>query len=536
MHRGEPVKASSVSPAGRWLAAVVLLGAALRFVPIWFGLPYLHARPDEEVAVFHALKMLEGDLNPHFFHWPSLTFYVFAALFAPVSWAHGALAIEGELTAAHYFLLARAFVALAGTVTIVVLFRMTRHFAGGTAALLASLFLAVALLHVRDSHFAMTDVLMTLLATLSLANLLRASAAGGAAPGSIPVRVFALAGLLGGLAASTKYSAAAIVGAMAAAQVVLLWRGRVHLSALVPSVAFLAAFGAGFLAGTPYAILDFDTFEGDLRFTMSHLSGGHGIDLGRGWWYHLRRSLPYGLGIPAFIAAIAGLVPLLRHYRPHAIVMAGFAVSFYASIGSGQTVFFRYVLPLVPLACLSAAIAVIHAASWLESHRGFRRANIIAMLATVIVLPSGVHCVWFDVLLSRTDTRVLAARWLAPRLTSEMSLHDATGPYSHLDLGHVRFHPWFFDPATQSFGHPQGRTPDWLVLDESPLRLYSGAPFELRELARQKYSLVQTFTATRGRARSAVYDQQDAFFMPFSRFYTVERPGPTILIYRRIAP
>jgi hypothetical protein len=117
-----------------------------------------------------------------------------------------------------------------------------------------------------------------------------------------------------------------------------------------------------------------------------------------------------------------------------------------------------------------------------------------------------------------------------------MSLHDATGPYSHLDLAAVPFHPWFFDPAAQSFGDPEGRTPDWLVLDESPLRLYSGAPFELRELARQKYSLVQTFPATRGRARAAVYDQQDAFFLPFSRFDTVLRPGPTILIYRRIAP
>ncbi|MGB2716757.1 MAG: phospholipid carrier-dependent glycosyltransferase [Vicinamibacterales bacterium] len=526
------------APAGHWLAAIVLLGAVLRFFPIWFGLPYLHARPDEEVAVFHALKMLEGDPNPHFFHWPSLTFYVFAALFAPVSWAHRALATEGELSAASYFLLARAFVALAGTVTIVLLFRMTSHFAGRTAALLASLFLSVALLHVRDSHFAMTDVLMTLLATLSLAILLRASVAGVAAPSSIPLRLFAIAGLTGGLAASTKYSAAAIVGAMAAAQMVLLWRvgGRVHPASLLPSVVFVAAFGVGFLVGTPYAVLDFDTFDGDLRFTMSHLSGGHGIDLGRGWWYHLRRSLPYGLGLPTCVAAMAGVAPLLRHYRPHAVVIAGFAVSFYASIGSGQTVFFRYVLPLVPLACLSAAIAVIHLASWLESYRGFPRRKVIAILAFLIAVPSLVNSVWFDVLLSKTDTRVLAARWLTPRLTSEMSLHDATGPYSHLDLAHVRFHPWSFDPATQSFGHPEGRTPDWLVLDESPLRLYSGAPFELRELARQKYSLVHTLTATRGRARSAVYDQQDAFFMPFSRFYTVERPGPTILIYRRIAP
>jgi 4-amino-4-deoxy-L-arabinose transferase-like glycosyltransferase len=528
------VKFSATS--GQWLGAIVVLGAVLRFFPLWFGLPYLHARPDEEVAVFHALKMLEGDFNPHFFHWPSLTFYVFAALFAPVYWAQRGLSVEWEPGAATYFMLARGFVAAAGTITIVVLFRMVRQFAGATAALLAAAFLAVALLHVRDSHFAMTDVLMTMLATLSLAVLLRAIDPARANPGSS--RLFALAGFLGGLAASTKYSAAAIVGAMGAAQIALLWESPrgMRWRSLLPAAAFLGALGAGFLLGTPYSLLDFETFDRDLRFTMSHLSQGHGIDLGRGWWYHLRRSLPYGLGVLTFAAAIAGVVPLLRHYRPHSMVIAGFALSFYASVGSGQTVFFRYVLPLVPLACVSAALAVTHAASWLASHRRLEPRTSTAALAAAILLPALVNCVWFDVLLARADTRVLAARWLAPRLTPDMSLHDATGPYSHLDLAQVRFHPWSFDPVTASFGHPEGRTPDWLVLDESPLRLYSGAPFELRELARQKYSLVQTFSATRGRARAAVYDQQDAFFLPFSRFDTVERPGPTILIYRRIGP
>jgi 4-amino-4-deoxy-L-arabinose transferase-like glycosyltransferase len=478
--------------------------------------------------------MLEGDLNPHFFHWPSLTFYVFAALFAPITWVHDAVS-AGEITAAAYFMVARGFVALAGTATLVVLFRIAHRIAGPTTALLASAFLAVSLLHVRDSHFAMTDVLMTLLALLSLGVLLRAIERG--ADGA-DARLFFLAGLLGGFAAATKYSAAAIVGAMAAAQIVILHRSRdaIRWRAFVPSFAFLLAFGVAFVAGTPYSLLDFETFDRDLRFTMEHLSEGHGIDLGRGWWYHLWRSLPYGLGVLTFGAAIGGVVPFLRQYRPYSFVIAGFAISFYASIGSGQTVFFRYVLPLVPLACLSAAIAVTHAASWLESSRGIQRRTTIAVLTTVIVVPALANSLWFDALLAKTDTRVLAARWLATRLTADMSLHDATGPYSRLDLAAVPFHPWFFDPAAQSFGDPEGRTPDWLVLDESPLRLYSGAPFELRELARQKYSLVQTFPATRGRARAAVYDQQDAFFLPFSRFDTVVRPGPTILIYRRIAP
>jgi hypothetical protein len=45
--------------------------------------------------------------------------------------------------------------------------------------------------------------------------------------------------------------------------------------------------------------------------------------------------------------------------------------------------------------------------------------------------------------------------------------------------------------------------------------------------------VVWLFAPTRGRPRDAVYDLQDAFFMPFYGFHTVERPGPNIEIYKR---
>ena len=48
-----------------------MLGAGLRLYAIWFGLPYLRARPDEIDAVMHGQMVMRGDLNPHFFHWPS---------------------------------------------------------------------------------------------------------------------------------------------------------------------------------------------------------------------------------------------------------------------------------------------------------------------------------------------------------------------------------------------------------------------------------------------------------------------------------
>jgi hypothetical protein len=520
-----------------YLVAIVLLAAALRFYGLWFGLPYAHARPDETTALGLATSVRGGDLNPRFFHWPSLTIYVFAALHAAVAAIRRAFALDPALGFTEQVLLARGAVALAGTLTVVVLFTLARRMGGPAVGLLAALYLAVAILHVRESHFAMTDVLMVLLLTTSLGLLLRAlDERIPAGTGERAFWRFAAAGLAGGLATSTKYNAGAVLAAMGAAQIYWLVRFRPRIwtaRAWLPSAGFLAAFVAGFLAGTPYALLDYERFGADLYFDLTHLSDGHGTNLGRGWEYHALRSLPYGLGVPVFVAALAGIVPTARHFPRQALVLGAFAVSFYAAIGSGQTVFFRYVLPLVPILCVSAAVATERAALWLAARPGVGPRLASVVLTVLIAGPALVNSVWFDVVLSRTDSRVLAARWLAPRLRANDSVYDSGGDYTRLHLGRVDYDVRVFDPAANSFAHPEGRTPDWLVLHESPMSMYTSVPYTVLELAATRYHLLMTVPGTSKRAGAAVYDLQDAFFMPVSGFRAIRRPGPTVRIYRR---
>ena len=294
-------------------------------------------------------------------------------------------------------------------------------------------------------------------------------------------------------------------------------------------MAFLAAFAFGFIAATPYALLDFETFTTDLRFDFTHLSGGHGITLSRGWWYHLQRSLPYGVGVSIFIAAAAGVVPFAKHYPRHAAVIGTFSIAFYAAIGSGYTVFFRYILPLVPIVCLLAAVAVRHGGPWLASRTGLSNRASLALLVVLAGGPALLYSVWLDVLLARTDTRVLAARWLATRLKPEESLHQATAPYVELDLSDVRFHYWNFDAVNGSFGD-SGRTHAGLAGAATVAAVdvcESSAGTSPRSPAK-RYTLVRTFRATRGRARSAVYDWQDAFFMPLCRVPHGRASGPDL--------
>jgi 4-amino-4-deoxy-L-arabinose transferase-like glycosyltransferase len=519
------------------LILILLVGAILRFVPIWFGLPFDRARPDEETSIGHASAVLAGDPNPHFFDWPSLTFYLFAAAFSAASTIHRLLGLDPALTVNEQFLVARGVVAFAGTATIGALFALTRTAAGGTTALVAAFFLTVATLHVRESHFAMTDVLMTLFVTTALALLVRTTRARSDTWSAI--RLFVAAGLAGGLAASTKYSGVAIVAAFAAAQ--YAWArdtGQIALRSRLwtPSLACAVAFVCGFVVMTPYAVLDYGSFASGVAFDVTHLSTGHaGPDLGRGWSAHLTRSLPTAVGAPVFVAAILGAIPMTRLYPRTTLVAGAFTVALYALLAPGRTVFFRYVLPLVPVICLFAAVAVHRAAEWLARRARVASGAIVAAVAIAAALPALVNSVWLDVLLARTDTRVLAGRWLAERVKPDESLYDAGGAYAGSSLIGVSVHRWSadtYDPASNAFRNSGGRLPEWLVLPESPL-VYGSVPPALRRLAAEKYQLVETAAATLMQQSSAVYDDQDAFFLPMSGFTAIIRPGPTIRIYRR---
>ena len=55
---------------------ILLLAALLRIWGLDFGLPNDRCRPDEYMISVVALGMGNGDLNPHFFNYPTLFIYL----------------------------------------------------------------------------------------------------------------------------------------------------------------------------------------------------------------------------------------------------------------------------------------------------------------------------------------------------------------------------------------------------------------------------------------------------------------------------
>jgi Dolichyl-phosphate-mannose-protein mannosyltransferase len=524
---------------GRLLVAILCLAAGLRGYAVWFGLPHAQARPDETVAFGIAAAIAAGDPNPHFFHWPTLHLYVLAGLFWCLRAVRTLTGAAGDPTFTEYALVGRVFVACAGTATVYVTYRLARRLADTPAALMAALFLAVAVLHVRDSHFALADILMTLLATLSLGLVLRfvddALASDPAAPwrlGSV-----AAAGLAAGLATSAKYNGGAVAAAMLAAQAVAIVRtGRSpwQVESWVPLCVYLVFLGVGFIAGTPYALLDPVAFARGFMFNFSHLTTGHGVEVGPAWMRHLTFSLPAGLGPLVCLAAIWGGVLLGRRRADAAVILGAVAACLFLAIGRGRTAFARYILLLLPIACALAGVGVAAigrgVGAWLRRPHG----PTLAAVSLLVAAPSLANSVWLDVLLGRTDTRVLAARWLAGRLPARATLYESGSPYVRLDLRRLRIHRWELDSASGRFQGTEA-VPDWLILHRSPVSLYTVVPPSVAVLAQRQYRLIRRFDATVPGSRPGAYDHQDAFFLPLAGFRGILRPGPTIEIYQRRA-
>ena len=168
--------------AGILLAAILVLALALRLKGIAYGLPYSFVNSDETMVVPKAFHAAQGHLNPQFFFYPSLYFYLTGALYllaTPVWWllGHGDFLRQTSFVVDQgpYFLLGRLLSVAMGTASVYLVYRLGRDAFGRPAGLIAALLLAAAPLAVAYSHMAVTDMTAVTFSLLALVLLLRAA-------------------------------------------------------------------------------------------------------------------------------------------------------------------------------------------------------------------------------------------------------------------------------------------------------------------------------------------------------------------------
>src|SRR4051812_41421720 len=196
--------------------------------------------------------MRGGSLHPHFFDYPGLYIYV-QLVVAIVRFIAGAIAGEwtslAEASTSAFYLWGRAVTAAFGVATVLLVYQIGMRW-GGRHALLAAGLMAVLPLHVRYSHYVLTDTPLTFFVTLTFLLSLVAHERN-------TLRAFAWAGAAAGLAAATKYNG----GIALLMPLLACWMTvPARPSRRAAAAAAVAACGAAFLIGAPYTLLDLPGF------------------------------------------------------------------------------------------------------------------------------------------------------------------------------------------------------------------------------------------------------------------------------------
>jgi len=393
-----------------WIAitAILAVAAAARLWYLTAGVPHA-VGIDEPIVVDHALAILRtGDWNPHVFNYPSLVIYLHGGVdIVRFLWG----AVGGEWTSldgfdiAAVYQAARFVTAIVGVATVWLTYAIGTELADRRVGLLAAAQMAVRPMHVRESHYALTDVPMTALVTLALWLTLRAAR-------RRTIRDYAWAGAVCGLAAAAKYT-----GGVAFVGVVVAWllnewgaadRGRkIGVAAGAAALAFLAA--------APYTWLDLPAFLDGFAslFWQYRVSTGAADSGWAVYAKHLWLDGPITLTV-----GLAGAVFVLARgadRRRWAPILAVALVHFYEMSTHGH-IFGRYALPLLPIVCLlasSAAFTLVALTARVPalSSRAAQRVLLAVAVLALLVRPAVASVRWLDQL-KRPDTRTMAAAWL----------------------------------------------------------------------------------------------------------------------------
>ena len=553
------------------LGIFFLLSIFVRFFGIDFGLPHTECRPDETTIINISLTFLNGDLNPHFFNYPSAFMYILAGIYyvyINVRLLFGAtsmeLITEIQTNPSTFIMISRGLSALFGAFTVIIVYLIGRRLHNRKTGLLSAFFMSVCYLHVRDSHFGTTDIAMTFFAACAILYILKIFE-------EAKTGHYILAGVFGGLSTSTKYGGLFLLIPIMVAHILKhaqlsqstfrhiemlefnrgirsfissLWhRLRKVLSISIETIKdyrlFLSFlfFGLAFLLFTPFALLDFHHFIGDFKAEMKHLLFGHrGIILGRGWWYHLRHTLPYGMGWLMLIASFIGIILYSKNNFQKALIFFLFPTTYYLSAGRGYTVFLRYMIPVLPLLCIAGALFVVYIIKR-SNNRTFQ--TIAIPLAALILTAEPVrNVILFNNIITKKDNRLIAGQWMEESIPLGSRIYQTGSKYSRLqsiaglpaDIYYSEFHVPGVHFATRTL--EENNLPDYILMQQSPLKAYDRVPDNLLQKIQTDYRLIKTFIAINPDSDSNWYDQLDAFYVPFTGFKDLTRPGPNIYIYQ----
>jgi len=407
---------------------ICALAAGLRLIGLQYGLPAVY-NPDEVAIMARALSFARGTLNPENFLYPTFYFYVLFAwvgVYLAMVWASGRVESLAALQQLYFtdptgiYTAGRLLGVVTGTATVAFLFRFGERLLDRRTAIAAAIFLAVAPLHVRDSHYVKHDVPATLAIVFAYLAICRLWPC--AAPNGPARRDTLVAGAACGVAFSTHYYCIFLAVPLAIA-VVQGWRSKGFAASASHLALAAAASAVVFFALSPFILVEPLTAWRDIAANRHividrAVSAGAFAPASR----YLEMLWADAVGKPIALLAAAGVIGMAVVSPARALLLLAFPLPFLFFI-SNTAPASRYLNPILPFLALFAAWAVAQISARLGNQPVVFWAAVV--IAAAPALRSSVAA---DRFFRQTDTRTLAQRYLESNLPSGTTI--LTQPYS----------------------------------------------------------------------------------------------------------
>jgi MFS family permease len=403
-----------VTLVGATLAAVLVVGEALRLWSAGHGLPAVYNVDEGVHFVRSAVRFFNGDYNPHYFLNPPAYSYLLHAVYAVgygAVWPFG----SGDEVVKHFrrdpselYLIGRVIAGLAGVVAAGLLFAVGKRLYGAAAGLVAATLMSITFLPVFYGHLALNDIPTLVPLTVGLLGAVRIHQRG-------EMSDYALAGAGLGFATAFKYTAAALLLPICLAWGLRVWEDRERFGPELRRLVLAGAIAAlAFFVANPYALLEPRSFLYGVREQRTYAGDVEKIGLEdvSGWGYYLW-TLTWGYGwIPLGLSALGAVFAVRRDWRT-ALLLISFVVVFWLFMGVQTRFYGRWLLPVYPFLALLAGYGVVRLS---QLARGRRRTAVgIAIVGAALVQPVS-SIVHVNSVLGRTDTREAARDWLIANL------------------------------------------------------------------------------------------------------------------------
>ncbi|MBV9134598.1 MAG: hypothetical protein JO318_17970 [Chloroflexi bacterium] len=289
-------------------------------------------------------------------------------------------------------------------------------------------------------------------------------------------------------------------------------------------------------------------------------NGYDGLDPSGGYVFYAH-TLVIALGWPLLLASIAGAA--LSAWRRHwpSLVVLSLPVAMLGVLGSQQLYFARFALPVLPALIVQASLALDALLGTRQAARNFesegstastrahrrttfgrlrlvvmsglsaklrgRQAVVGALAVAIAAVPTVADAVRFDSLMTRTDTRTLAAQWL-PASATYAADAPPLGPPLPQGRNLATDGAALYDVSPDTY---RGRGVEYLVVSSFTADAHAIDPG--REAKRLAFNTALAAEPIVAQLQPGdIPFNYDQVYGPYTDLDRLERPGPKITIYR----